>query len=220
MNNIRPKVIFLDGMGTLFGLKESVGKIYFDFASKFGVKSYPEAINQAFYHCFKKSSPLAFPNTNKEQISEKEFEWWKAIASETFTMIGVRNQFNNFNQFFLELYLYFTTSQPWKVYPDVVKSLKIWQKQGIELGVISNFDTRLYTILELLGLKPYFTTITISTTTGFAKPNPQIFQAALAKHNCKPEQSWHIGDSLKEDYFGAKSLGIKPFLLKRLSAKN
>lgn len=215
MSNIKPKVIFLDGMGTLFSLKESVGKIYADFANKFGVTSNPESINQAFYQSFKSSPPLAFPNTKEDAISTKEFEWWKAIASETFSSIGVRNQFNDFDRFFLELYLYFSTSQPWQVYPDVIKSLDLWQKQGIELGVVSNFDTRLYTLLKILRLKDYFTTITISSTAGFAKPNPQIFYIALEKHNCSPYEAWHIGDSIKEDYFGAKSLGIKSFLITR-----
>ncbi|HEY9641276.1 MAG TPA: HAD-IA family hydrolase [Coleofasciculaceae cyanobacterium] len=50
---------------------------------------------------------------------------------------------------------------------------------------------------------------------GVAKPHPQVFQAALEKHGCLPQQAWHIGDSLKEDYEGAIAAGIRAIWLKR-----
>lgn len=215
MGKIQPKVIFLDAVGTLFGVKGSVGENYNIVAKKFGVESESELLNSAFFEAFKNSSPLAFPNANKYQIQELEFQWWKAIAHETFTIVGLRDKFSNFDDFFLELYIYFTTPKPWEVYPDTVTSLKAWQKQGIELGIISNFDTRIYKLLEILGLKKYFFSITISSTAGASKPDAKIFRTALGKHNCLPEQAWYIGDSIKEDYFGAKSLGIKSFLIER-----
>lgn len=215
MNQIKPQVIFLDAVGTLFGVKGSVGEIYAEIARKFGVETDTEKLNSAFYESFKKSSPLAFSTTNENEIQELEFQWWKDIAHETFMMAGVRNQFTNFDYFFLQLYIHFSTIEPWYVYPETITCLKTWQKQGIELGIISNFDTRIYKVLDLLNLRQYFFSITISSQVGVAKPHPQIFEKALEKHGCTPENCWYIGDSLKEDYLAAKSLGIKSFLINR-----
>jgi putative hydrolase of the HAD superfamily len=93
--------------------------------------------------------------------------------------------------------------------------LQGWRQQGIQLGIVSNFDSRIYLILENLQLKDFFSSITISSQAGSAKPHSQIFIAALKKHNCFAQEAWHIGDSLKEDYQGAKAAGLKPFLIKR-----
>jgi putative hydrolase of the HAD superfamily len=70
-------------------------------------------------------------------------------------------------------------------------------------------------VLKALKLEEYFTSVTISTQTGVAKPDPQIFAAALEKHHCEAKDAWHIGDSLKEDYQGAKAAGLKAILLDR-----
>ena len=101
------------------------------------------------------------------------------------------------------------------LYEDVIPALRLWQLQGIELGIISNFDSRIYQVLAELGLEYFFRSITISSHAGVAKPDPEIFQIALQKHDCSPAQAWHIGDSKKEDYQGAKTLGIEAFLIKR-----
>jgi putative hydrolase of the HAD superfamily len=214
-NNQQPKVIFLDAGGTLFGVKGSVGEIYSAIARQAGVEVLPSLLDETFIQSFKTSNPLAFGEVDAAQLSELEYKWWRAIAEESFARAGVLNRFSDFNTFFSQLYAYFATSEPWYVYPDVIPALKGWQQQGIQLGIISNFDTRIYLILESLQLADFFSSITISSEAGSAKPQNQIFVAALKKHNCFTQQAWHIGDSLKEDYQGAKAAGLKPFLIKR-----
>ncbi len=211
----QPKVIFLDAVGTLFGVKGSVGKAYADIAGQFGVKVSDEAVNAAFFQSFVKAPPPIFPGVKLEDIPNCEFEWWQLIALDTFQQVGVVNQFADFSQFFEQLYGHFATAKPWLVYEDVIPTLKRWQKQKIELGIISNFDSRLYLVLEALDLIDFFTSITISTEVSAAKPHKQIFTASLDKHNCQAADAWHIGDSFKEDYQGASAAGLKAILIKR-----
>jgi putative hydrolase of the HAD superfamily len=210
-----PKVIFFDAVGTLFGIKGSVGEIYGEIASKYGVIVSSQQLNHAFSKAFAQASPLAFERLDPLVIPQQEYQWWYEIVKSTFEQVDVLNKFKNFELFFQELYVYFATKKPWEVYIDTVNTLEKWQQNKVELGIVSNFDTRIYQVLELLKIKSYFTSITISSEVGSAKPNPIIFKTALAKHNCSPEQAWHIGDSLSEDYQGAKSVGIKAFLLER-----
>jgi putative hydrolase of the HAD superfamily len=213
----RPKVIFLDAVGTLFGIQGSVGEVYGAFARQAGVDVAPEILDRAFIQSFKASPPLAFPGVDAAKIPELEYQWWYAIASATFNGAGVLDRFADFNTAFGQLYDYFATEAPWYVYPDVLPALEHWQQKGIQLGIVSNFDSRIYSVIERLQLDDFFSSITISSQIGASKPENRIFTAALQKHHCSTQEAWHIGDSLQEDYYGAKAAGLKPFLIERSS---
>ncbi len=216
VDNVLPKVIFLDAMGTLFGIKGSVGEIYRAIAINYGVEVSASKIDEAFIASFKTAPPLAFKSIqNDKKIYRQEFNWWEKVVRETFNRVENISNFTDFSAFFSELYAYFATDKPWYIYPDVIPSLHRWQQQGIQLGIISNFDRRLYRLLESLKIKQFFSSITISSEAGFAKPNPNIFQIALEKHNCISQQVWHIGDSFTDDYQGAVAAEIKSFWLNR-----
>ncbi|MEL6136204.1 MAG: HAD-IA family hydrolase [Cyanobacteria bacterium J06628_6] len=211
----QPAVIFLDAVGTLFGVRNSVGHVYGELAQQAGVETDTETLDKAFYRSFKSAPRMAFPDAPATDIPHLEYLWWKAVAADTFKRAEALDQFADFDTFFSDVYQHFTTAAPWVVYPDTVASLVRWQHLGISLGVISNFDSRLYTVLEALSLKPYFESVTISTEVGAAKPDPRIFEAALKKHGCEASQAWHVGDSKAEDFEGAQSVGIKPVLVQR-----
>ena len=210
-----PKVIFFDAVGTLFGVNGSVGDIYGQLAQKFGVETDASSLNHAFFQSFRKAPPMAFPGAEITSIPNREFNWWRAIALQTFEHVGTLEQFNDFDQFFDDLYAHFATAAPWHIYPETVSTLHYWHNQGIELGIVSNFDSRLYRVLDALNLANLFTSVTISTEVGAAKPDFKIFEMALKKHNCLPQAAWHVGDSFKEDYEGAKSAGLRAIWLKR-----
>lgn len=210
-----PKVIFFDAMGTLFDLKKSVGEIYQQIAAKHGVVTDAISLNQGFIQSYQTAPNMAFSETKSQTITEQEFMWWKNVVQMTFEQVGTYDKFSNFTDFFQELYDYFASIQPWYVYSDVVPCLEYWQQQQVQLGVISNFDTRLIPILKALNLEPFFSSITISSLAGFAKPDQNIFDLALNKHGFKAQQAWHVGDSKNEDYFGAKNMGINAFWLNR-----
>lgn len=215
-NHHLPQVIFLDAMGTLFSIKESIGTIYQAIAKNYGVTVNASSIDRAFADSFKIAPPLAFDVTeNEQQIYQQEFNWWKKVVRQTFDRLEKLSDFTDFPLFFNELYTYFATDKPWYIYPDVVPCLQNWQQQGIQLGIISNFDSRLYKVLKLLKIRHFFDSITISSEAGFAKPDPNIFQIALKKHNCISQQAWHIGDSFTDDYQGALAAEIKSFWLNR-----
>lgn len=210
-----PKVIFFDAMGTLFDLKITVGEIYQQYALKYGVEADAKIINQAFIRSFKSAPPLAFSSGELTIIKQQEFTWWSNVVAKTFDHIGILEKFSNFTDFFAEVYLYFAQKDPWYLFSDTIDSLNKWHDLKIELGIISNFDSRLIGVLDSLNLSQFFTSITISSLAGAAKPDPNIFNIALKKHNILAQQAWHIGDSEIEDYQGAKNAGIKPFWLNR-----
>jgi putative hydrolase of the HAD superfamily len=214
-NTTQPRVIFLDAVGTLFGVAGSVGQVYADLAQHHGIAADPATLNQAFFRAFRAAPEMAFPGSDPAMVPEQEYLWWRVIAQQTFSSAGVLDRFVDFDSFFADLYAHFATAKPWVLYPDVPPALERWRRRGIALGVISNFDTRLYAVLDELNLESYLSSITISSEAGAAKPDPLIFATALQKHGCEASQAWHLGDSKVDDLEGAKAAGLHSIWVKR-----
>jgi putative hydrolase of the HAD superfamily len=214
----------LDAVGTLFGVRGGVGSIYRRFALDYGVDCEAVAIEKAFYGAFKSADTGIFEGAVRSEIPQLEYRWWQEINRQTFGNLGQIDKFTNFEAFFGELYSYFATAEAWMVYEDTVPALERWQQEGWQLSILSNFDTRLYQVLQELQLDRFFDTVTISTEVGAAKPAGQIFQQAInqafpASVDIIKDKSaiWHIGDSELEDYQGATNFGFKGWLLQRTS---
>ncbi len=89
------------------------------------------------------------------------------------------------------------------------------REKGYRIGIISNFDSRIYGVCEALGISSFFDSYTLSSEVGAAKPSPIIFQRALDKHGVNPDEALHVGDSPLEDVEGAKASGILSVLIDR-----
>ncbi|HIK36317.1 MULTISPECIES: HAD-IA family hydrolase [unclassified Thermosynechococcus] len=208
-----PQLITLDAVGTLFGLRESVGTVYGRFAAEVGVQVDPAALDVAFFKAFKAAPPCAFPDLEASQRAKAELRWWQRAAADTFRRVGVLDQFADFDTFFAPVFAYYATAEPWSVYEDVLPALKDWQAQGIPLMVVSNFDSRLYGVLEALGLAPFFQEVWISSEVGAAKPDRLIFERAVTPYGTS--RVWHIGDSWEDDVLGAQGAGLQAIWLRR-----
>jgi putative hydrolase of the HAD superfamily len=213
-----PPVIFFDAMGTLFGLRASVGEIYGAIAARYGIVADPGRLNLVFGEVFAQAPPLALGSQEAVSLTTEEEQWWRTLVTQVFHLAEIKID-EEFEDFFQDLYGYFARPDPWWVYEDVIPTLQYWQRQGVILGVLSNFDSRLLGILDSLELSSYFTRVIVSSKYCWAKPQLQIFQAALACWDLDPQTVWHIGDSLKEDYQGAQRAGWQAFLIQRATTK-
>ena len=205
----RPSVIFFDAVGTVFGVQDGVGAQYAKCADRFGVTVSAAVLEPAFYAAFKAAGPSVFPLASADTVPKLEFEWWRSVVFDTFDRVDVVNQFKSFDEFFKDVFQYFATAEPWVVYPETIAVLQSLQTLGISIGMVSNFDSRLHSVLRSLSLDHYFQSVTISTEVGNAKPNGKIFTIALAKHGCEAHQAWHVGDSFKDDYESAIAMGLR-----------
>jgi putative hydrolase of the HAD superfamily len=211
----KPKIIFFDAVGTLFKVKGTVGEIYRQFAQRSGLDADAKALNQAFIQSFCAAPRAAFTGADPQAIPRLEYEWWRSVAYRSFEQVGAQSKIQDFDTFFQPLFDYFAIADPWVLYPEVPQILPQLKSQGIELAIISNFDSRLHTVLKALGLEQWFSSATISTQVGSAKPERHIFEVALAMHGYNPQQAWHVGDSWTEDYQGAKAAGLQGVWLNR-----
>jgi len=206
------KAIFFDAAGTLMKPNRSVGESYARFAAKYGVTVTPSELSGRFRVCFGQAPKLAFPGASSGTVLALERDWWRRLVGQVFEPW---RPFEKFDEFFDELFAYFAEPGTWSLYPEVLDTLAALKQRGLHLSVISNFDSRLVPILDGLGVGPFFEQIFVSSRIGYAKPDPQIFQAALKHHGLKPEQSLHVGDSEVNDLHGACNAGLRGILVDR-----
>jgi HAD superfamily hydrolase (TIGR01549 family) len=84
------------------------------------------------------------------------------------------------------------------------------------LAVVSNFDhpPAVTGILQKQGLLRYFDHVIVSGDVGAAKPDPEIFETALARTGEPPHQVVHVGDSL-DDLLGSHEAGVRCVIVRR-----
>jgi putative hydrolase of the HAD superfamily len=114
-----------------------------------------------------------------------------------------------------ELYHRFADASAWELYADTVPALSALRSLGLKLAVISNFDERLPGILDGLDLATRVDAVVVSSSLGFAKPNPAIFRHALERLGVENRAAIHVGDHRLEDVEGAQGAGMAALLLRR-----
>jgi putative hydrolase of the HAD superfamily len=103
-----------------------------------------------------------------------------------------------------------------QVYADVEPTLSQLRAKGLKLGLVSNgFKQDLDHILGELGLKRWLDVVVCIESCNCAKPDKRIFLYALDKLGVEPHEAVFVGDSVEQDYEGAFSVGIRPFLIDR-----
>ena len=101
-----------------------------------------------------------------------------------------------------------------ELYPDTMECLRILKKK-YKLGIIANQIPGAEKRLEEMGIRRYFDVIVSSAEEGVAKPDPRIFNIALIRAGCTPEQAVMIGDRIDNDIVPAKQMGMKTVWIKQ-----
>ena len=109
----------------------------------------------------------------------------------------------------------FEDPRSWVLFPETHSVLTRLRAEGFELGVVSNFDSRLFPVMRGLGIDRLFDTVTIASLARAAKPASKIFEIALEKHAIDPDEAIHVGDSVRDDMEGATKAGLTGVLLDR-----
>ncbi len=82
------------------------------------------------------------------------------------------------------------------------------------LGIIANQTDGLMERLREWGIDRYFSTVISSWDYQVMKPDQRIFQIALEKAGCRPEEAMMVGDRLDNDVYPAKALGMRTVWIK------
>ncbi len=92
--------------------------------------------------------------------------------------------------------------------PNAINTLSFLSRD-LPMAVITNgvspFQERR---IASAGIGAHFNHVIVSDTVGFQKPDPAIFRIALDRMHLSAAEVLYVGDSIRDDYFGAIAAGI------------
>lgn len=105
------------------------------------------------------------------------------------------------------------------VYPDTVPTLEWLKGEGYKLGVITSGPEYQRLKLRLTGLLDYFDVVVTREDVNAIKPEPRIFIYALESLGVESGEAMMVGDSLSQDVYGAKNVGMTAVWINREGTK-
>jgi putative hydrolase of the HAD superfamily len=185
--------VTFDLAGTLLFPHPSVGAVYAACARRHGVEVEAAVLEASF--------PLAFKGGPKNAQPEV---FWREVVQRCF---GPALPSALLEPVFKECWEEFGKPTAWRVAPGALNAISAIRFLGIKVGVLSNADARMRTVLAGKGILRQLDGVFLSSETGFNKPDPRAFAHAARELGGTCATLVHIGDSPAEDGAAARDAG-------------
>lgn len=203
------RAVLFDAAGTLIRLREDVGVTYARRFAAFGASLPPARVADAFGRVLRSMPPMVFPHATRAATLDLEKGWWREVVRRTLRAADGTARLRDFDSCFEALFTHYATACAWEPMPDAEAALATLASRGLRLAVVSNFDQRLPRLLTDLGLGRFFERIVLPADAGAAKPDPRIFEFALAALRVAAREAAYVGDDPADDHAGARAAGLR-----------
>lgn len=201
------RAVFFDAVGTLLFPDPSAPVVYAEVARRQGLNISPEEVRARFLTAYREEE-AADRLAGWVTSEEREVARWRRIVFET--LPGVRDPEGCFR----ELFDHFSRPGAWRVNPDAAFVFDRLASRGIILGLASNYDSRLLSVLDgSPELAPLRGRVVISASVGFRKPAREFFREVVRLAGRAPAEVLFVGDDFENDYEGAADTGLNAVLL-------
>ena len=208
MGDFMIRVVTFDAGNTLIGLKVPAGFTYAGVGRRFGLEMDPRRLESAFRRVWQENRA---PVDQDGPRPDDGREWWRQLVARLLSRAGYA--IPDLEGYFEAVYQEFGLPGAWQLRPGTKVLLEELYRTGIRLGIVSNFDRRLYRILDELGIRGYFEQVVISSEVGADKPSLKIFREALSRFQVPAEEMLHVGDDEATDGAGARAAGIQAVIV-------
>ena len=201
------KAVFFDAVGTLIFPYPSAPVIYAGTAAAHGLDIRTEVVRERFLGAFRDEERID-REAGWLASEAREVARWRRIVAET--LAGVPDP----DACFRELFDHFSKPSAWAVNPDAAAVLPILRDRGLVLGLASNYDARLLSVVaghEVL--TPVRDRVVVSAVVGYRKPAREFFAEVVRLAGCEPAEVLFVGDDIENDYQGATAAGLEAVLL-------
>lgn len=204
-HTFRASAIFFDAVGTLIHPKPAAPAVYGEVGRRHGSRLPADEIRRRFMLAFQRQEEIdqqaAYCTSEEREVAR-----WRQIVFEVLDDVRDRELC------FQELYEHFSRPMAWRYTPDTGTVLQELARQGCVLGMASNYDKRLRSVVAGLPELASITQLVISSEVGWRKPASEFFAALQETTGLPAEQILFVGDDLVNDYEGGLAAGLQVLL--------
>ncbi|MDY3555866.1 HAD family hydrolase [Gemmata sp. JC717] len=201
------RAVFFDAVGTLIFPEPSAPAVYAAVARGHGLDLPASEVRERFLAAYRQEEAVD-ADRNWATSEAREHERWRTIV--TSALVGVSDP----DACFAHLFEHYARPGAWRVHPDAAEVLGALSARGVVLGMGSNYDARLLTVLDgHPELAPLRDRVVVSAAVGWRKPAREFFAEVSRVAGCAPAEVLFVGDDLRNDYEGATAAGMHALLL-------
>jgi putative hydrolase of the HAD superfamily len=200
------RAVFFDAVGTMIHPDPPAATVYARVGRRFGSRLPAEAVRGRFAAAFRDEDALDV-RAGLRTSEERELQRWRHIVARALPDVS------DPDACFAELYRHFSLPEAWRIEPEAAAVLDELAGRGYDLGLASNYDRRLRSVVAGLPGLRRLGHLVISSEAGWRKPAPEFFAAVCRSAGLPPEQILHVGDDPANDYDGARAFGLRAVLL-------
>ena len=191
------RAIFFDAVGTLLFPEPSAIEVYRAAAARRGLLLSSDEIRSRFITAYQAEEATDQSANWITSEPREEMRWRRIVGT---TLKGVADP----DACFRELFEHFARPQAWRVNPDAEFVLARLRERSLVLGIGSNYDSRLHSVLEgIPALATVRDRVVISAAIGFRKPAREFFREMARRAGCAAREVLFVGDDVGNDYHGA-----------------
>lgn len=188
------RACFVDAAHTLLKPREPVGITYARAARQRGIDADPVRVEQRFRAALREQAAAG-----RVQSGDGRAFWSPVVKTAVDADDDVLVE---------QLWAHYLEPRAWWVDVQALQVLGQIARQGVKLGIISNWDTRLRTLYNRFALDRMFPVLICSAEVELEKPDPAIFGAACLAAGVSPSEAIHVGDDPVNDVDGANRAGL------------
>ena len=207
---MRFRAIFFDVGETLVHVDPSFADLFVRVLAEEGHPRSREDVLGASAHVYARFSEASKDGSLWTTSPERSRAFWTSVYERMLDDLGVSN-----DGLAGTLYREFTRLENYVLFEDVRPTLDVLRREGLVLGVVSNFESWLeewFGIHDLLGTFPVRA---ISGIEGIEKPDERIYRHALDRAAVGPEEAVYVGDNPEFDVDPPEAIGMAAVLIDR-----
>jgi len=205
------RAVVFDAVGTLISPDPPAPVVYAEAGRKFGSRLAPDVITARFRVAFHAEEEMDRAAGWRTDDNREERRWRTIVAA---TLDDVTDP----EACFGELWLHFARPSAWRCDPTVGRVISELSRRGFKVGMASNFDGRLRTVVggmpALASLRP----IVISSEVGWRKPAAEFFQQLVKAVGYSAPEVLHVGDDVVNDCDAALAAGLRALHVSRIAS--
>jgi putative hydrolase of the HAD superfamily len=198
------RALFFDAVGTILFPQPAAALVYAEVGRRHGSRYSEAEIDVRFREAFRQQEKL------DELLGWATSEWreeqrWRQIVGHVLDDVADAACFR-------ELWDHFAQPGAWRCAGGTGPVLRELHCRGYRLGLASNFDGRLRSVVAGLPELSPIDRIVISSEVGFRKPAGCFFKAVTTAAGVVASEVLFVGDDPANDYHGARNAGMHALL--------